>query len=141
MRLVLRTGRRSIRPLSMAIVSCGRERLARIEFLTHALSRFRSAMTLTQDDFRLNDLELSLDEIGIVARHHLLAAYSPDVRLVTFDFDTRNAGIILRQHEGNEGGRDHDQKEHCEDDGLANADNTPVIQEVKFCFLGCLSLC
>ena len=93
-------------------------------------------MTPAQDQFGLDDLEFGLDEVGVISQGGRGLHQGLDVRLVALDFDAGGAGVGLRQYEGYQRGGDDDQEEDGEDDGLADADNPPIIQEVEFGFLG-----
>ena len=46
------------------------------------------------------------------------------------------AGERFGQDESDQRGGDHDEKKDRQNDGLANADNPPVIQEMQFRFRG-----
>jgi hypothetical protein len=59
-----------------------------------------------------------------------------DVGLIALHFDAAMTSEGLRKNESDESGRDDNEQKNGEDDGFADADDAPVIEKVKFRFLG-----
>ena len=92
---------------------------------------------LAEDDLRLNDFELSLDKIGIIAARVLPPfCDANNIRLVPLDFYSGSAGKALGQNESHQRSGDNNEQKHRQNDGFADANNTPIIQEMQFRFLG-----
>ena len=90
---------------------------------------------LAEDDFGLDEFKLGLNEVRIVAAHHPAVGEARDVRLVVFDLDAGAAGVRFGEDKGHQRCRDDDEQKDGQDDGLANANDAPIIQEVQFRFL------
>ena len=82
----------------------------------------------------MDDLELGLNEIGIIAHRCAGVSEAGNVRLVSLHFDAGLAGKCFRQNTSHQRCGDDDEEEDGQDDGLAAADNAPIIQEMQFSF-------
>src|ERR1035438_5520075 len=92
---------------------------------------------LAENYLGLNQLKLCLDEIRIVYRDAAAAlGKAANIRLVALDLDAGSTGVRLRQNECHQRGSDNDEQKHRQNNSLPNSDDTPIIEEVKFRFLG-----
>src|SRR5208283_1310284 len=90
----------------------------------------------SQNNTILDDFKFGLNEIGIIRSVGHVTANARNVcNKVRFDSDSGRAGVGFGQKEryccGNNGGN----QKNSDDDGLANADDAPIVQEVQPGFL------
>jgi len=64
-----------------------------------------------------------------------LPLQSADVGDIALDLDSHRAAKGLGENESDKGSRDNHEQEDREDNGFADADDTPIIQEVELGFL------
>ena len=116
----------------------GLQRLTAVILFTPVLIEAEVCNDIGQHALRFDRLKLILNEVRIInsrPTYSWVVHESRDVRLVALDFDSSHAGIGLRQNEGHQGGGDNDEQKYRQDDGLADADDAPVVEKMPFVFL------
>ncbi len=76
-----------------------------------------------------------MDEVGVIAGHGRAVGHAGDIRDIALDLDASGAGKGFGKDESHQRGGDDDEQKDSQDDGLADADDAPIIQEVQFGFL------
>ncbi len=114
----------------------GFERFPAIIFFAPGRVQTKGFNDLSQNHAILDDFEFGLNKIRIVLGYIRYPVKTLNVRRgIGLNLDPDRAGIGFRQKKSDRRGDDGGDQENGDDDGLANADDAPIIQKVQPAFL------